>query len=137
MKTEDVETFRIKGIFSLILYSGQWPDAIANVAFFDIEEDRISLKPYAPDFSYEVIRNLSADEALARAQAFVSQNSSFRRAAIAAIKDDYDRLIGYEMRPLYIQTTFGSENILDISYRQKDNQIDIFIRLDPNVELRL
>ena len=138
MKTTEIEESGIKGaIFTLILYSGTWPNAVANVAFLDREDDRIALEPYAPDFTFKLMKGLTSAEAFARAEEFVSHHSSFLRSRIAAIADEYDRVIGYEIRPLYLQTTFGSEDILDISYRQKDNRVDIYIKLDSNIEQKL
>ena len=137
MKTECVEGASVKGTFSLILYSGSWPEAIERVAFLDREDDHIALEPYAPAFAFRVIRGLAAEEALSRAESFVSGHSSFRGSRLAKITDDYDRVVGYEIRPLYLSTTFGAGDILIIDYRQRDTHIDIFIRLDPDVERKL
>lgn len=134
MKTEGVKEIDSRNTYSLILYTGPWPGSIGSVAFLDREDDRITLEPYAPGFAFKVIKGLQAEEALTRAESFISGHSSFRRSRLARIVDDYDRVIGYEIRPLYLQTTFGSEDILDISYRQSDNRVDIHVRLDPHVE---
>lgn len=136
MKTECIAVTEVKGTCSLILYSGPWPDAIANVAFLD-RDDRITMEPYAPAFTFTVTKGITAADALARAESFVSQHSSFHRSRVAQIMDDYDRVIGYEIRPLYLPTTFGSEDILEINYRQRDNHIDIYVRLDSNIERKL
>ena len=137
MKTEKVDVSEIKGVFSLILFSGPWPDAVGSVAFLDREDDRIQMEPYTPEFNLKIVRGLAADDALKHAEAFISRHSSFRSNRIAKITDDFERAVGYEMRPLYLQTTFGAEDILDISYRQRDNHIDIYVRLDPSVERKL
>ncbi len=137
MITDCAEASEIRGVFSLILFSGPWPGAVANVAFLDREDDRITLEPFAPAFSFRVVKSLTAEEAIAQAEAFVSLHSSFNRSRITRISDDYGRIIGYEIRPLYMQTTFGLEDILDISYRQRDNHIDIYVRIDPDVERKL
>jgi hypothetical protein len=137
MKTESAKGVDLSCLFSLILFSGPWPDAIGNVAFLDREDDRITLEPYAPVFTFTVLRGLSANEALTRAEDFVSRHSSFGGSKIERIIDDYERVVGYEVRPLFLQTTFGSKDILDISYRQRDNHIDIYVRLDSNIEQKL
>lgn len=137
MRTEDVDASRINGSFSLILFSGKWPGAIGSAAFLDRDDDRVVMEPYAPDFSFRVVKGLQAGEALRQAESFVSRHSSFIRSRLVAIKDDYDRMVGYEMRPLYMRTTFGSEDILDISYRQRENHVDIYVKLIPGIEEKL
>ncbi len=121
----------------MILFSGPWPGSIGNVAFLDRDDDRITLEPYAPEFCFKIMKGLPAGEALAQAESFVSGHSAFRRSRIAVIRDDYERIAGYEIRPLYMQTVYGSEDILEINYRQRDNRIDIHVRLDPGIEQKL
>ncbi len=137
MQIECINEFHESSTVALILYSGPWPGAVGRVAFLDREDDRIIMRPYAPDFDFKIFSGLSASEALSRAESFVSAHSSFHRSKISKITDDYERVIGYEIRPIFLLTTFGSEDILDIGYRQRDNLVDIYVRLDPRVERML
>jgi len=137
LKTELANTEQVQGVFTLILYSGPWPQQIANVAFLDREDDRLTLDPYAPDFDYRILKGIPAKEAIDRAEAFVSTHSSFHRSQLACIRDEYDRVVGFEMRPLYFPTTYGTSDVLYIDYSLRDNKIDIHIRINPEVERML
>jgi len=137
LKTELANADQVHGIFTLVLYSGSWPQQIANVAFLDREDDRITFSPYAPDFNFKILKGIPAKEAIARAEAFVSTHSSFHRSQLACIRDEYDRVVGFEMRPLYYPTTYGTSDVLCIDYSLRDNKIDIHIRINPEVERML
>ncbi len=137
LKTELANAEHVQGIFTLILYSGPWPQQIANVAFLDREDDRITCDPYAPDFDYKILKGIPAKEAIARAEAFVSTHSSFHRSQLACIRDEYERVLGFEMRPLYYPTTYGTSDMLSLDYNLEDNKIIIHIRLNPEVERML
>ncbi len=125
------------GIFTLILYSGSWPQQIANVAFLDREDDRITFTPYTPGFNFKILKGIPATEAIARAEAFVSTHSSFHRSLLACIRDEYDRVVGFEMRALHYPTTYGTSDVLYIDYSLSDNKIIIHIRINPEVKRML
>jgi hypothetical protein len=134
LKTEIAQKEEISGMFTLILYSKSVPRQIANVAFLDREDDIITFEPFAPSFDFKTINGLLAEEALARADAFVSNNNLFQRSQLSKILDEYDRVVGYEIRPLYNQVASGVANILNIDYRLNANKVVISINLDPNIE---
>jgi len=137
LKTELANADQVQGIFTIILYSGPWPHQIANVAFLDREDDHMTFAPYAPDFDYKILKGIPAKEAIALAEAFVSAHSSFHRSQLACIRDEYERVVGFEMRPLYYPTTYGTSDVLYIDYSLRDNDIIIHIRINPDVERKL
>jgi hypothetical protein len=137
LKIELVNAEQVQGTFTLILYSGPWLQRIANVAFLDREDDRITFDPYAPDFDYKIFKGIPAKEAIARAEAFVSTHSSFHHSQLACIRDEYERIVGFEMRPMYLPTTYGTSDVLFIDYDLEDNKIIIHIRINPDVERML
>ena len=77
LKPDLANAGQVHGIFTLILYSGSWPQQIAIVAILDREDDRITFTPYAPDFHFHILKGIPAKEAIAQAEAFVSTHSSF------------------------------------------------------------
>jgi hypothetical protein len=137
LKTDLANAEQVQGVFTLILYSGSWPQMIGNVAFLDREDDRITFEPYAPDFDYKIFKGIPAKEAIARAEAFVSTHSSFHHSQLACIRDEYERIVGFEMRPVYLPTTYSTSDSLFIDYSLRDNKIIIHIRINPDVERML
>ena len=109
----------ISGVFTLILYGGNYLDDLETVAFLDREGDAYTFDIYAPDFNYRTIRGLSAAEGLKRAEEFVSRNTSFQQVRLSSIVEDKAGNIGYEVRPLYRPFTYGTDDLLDISYGEK------------------
>jgi hypothetical protein len=137
LKTELANAAQVQGTFTLILYSGPWPQSIGRVAFLDREDDRITFEPYTPDFDYKIFKGIPAKEAIARAEAFVSTHSSFHHGQLACIRDEYERVVGFEMRPVYLPTTYGTSDVLFIDYSLRDNKIIIHIRINPDIERML
>ena len=127
----------VEGSFRLILHSGSQPQHLGRIAFLDREDDDIVLDPYAPDFDFKVIPHLSADEALDRAADFVTNHSLFQRMQLSKILDEGDSVVGFEVKPAYFAHVYGTTDVLDVTYRKKDNKVIIRIHLNPQVERQL
>ncbi|MEW5746436.1 MAG: hypothetical protein AB1805_13475 [Nitrospirota bacterium] len=134
IRTQSVRPEEVTGTYTLILHGAQHIEDIKTVAFLDREGDQYTLQPYTPEFEYTVRRGVPAQEALARAQRFVSWHSDFSRAQLSRIVDRTGAVIGYEMRPLYMPFTFGHTDILDIDYWTRGSTVNISVRLIPSVE---
>ena len=124
----------ISGVFTLILYGGNYLDDLETVAFLDREGDAYTFDIFAPDFDYRTIKGLSAAEALKKADEFVSRNTSFHQIRLSSIVEDKAGNIGYEVRPLYLPFTYGTDDLLDISYGEKGNKVVVNVRLKHSVE---
>ena len=134
IKTESLKGSEISGVFTLILYGGNYGDDLETVAFLDKEGDAYSFDIYAPDFNYRVIKGVSAHEGLTKAKVFVSGNSSVYQVKMSSIIDDKSGTIGYEVRPLYYPFTYGIDDVLDVWYAVKQDKIVVTIKLKPSVE---
>ena len=132
--TEPPGDKEISGIFTLILYGGNYLDDLETVAFLDREGDAYIFDIFAPDFNYRTIKGLSATEGLKRAEEFVSRNPSFNYVLLSSIVEDKADNIGYEVRPLYRSFTYGTDDLLDITYGQKGNKVEVHVRLKPSIE---
>ena len=132
--TEPLRETGSSGTFTLILYGGNYSDDLETVAFLDREGDDSSFDIYAPEFNYRLVRGLALDEGLKKAEEFVSRQSSFHQIRWSSIVDDQSGIIGYEVRPLYLPFTYGTEDLLDVSYAAKGNKVIVTIRLKPSVE---
>lgn len=135
LRTEIAKDSEIIGSFTLILYGARHLEDIETVAILDAEGDKYELVPYAPEFDYKIIKNLSAKEALYKAQSFVSWYRSFHHSQLSKIVDDKGNPIGYELRPLYLPFCFGVSDVLEVDYWLKeDGKVKITIRLSPLIE---
>jgi hypothetical protein len=132
--TEPPDEKEISGTFTLILYGGNYLNDLETVAFLDREGDAFTFDIYAPDFDYRTIKGLSATEGLKRAEDFVSRNTSFQRVRLSSIVEAKAGIIGYEVRPLYLPFTYGTDDLLDISYGEEGNKVVVTIRLKPSIE---
>jgi hypothetical protein len=53
---------------------------------------------------------------------------------LSSIVEDKAGNIGYEVRPLYLPFTYGTDDLLDITYGEKGNKVVVTIRLKPSIE---
>ena len=127
----------INGVFTLILYGGNYNNDPETVAILAKDNDRYTFEVFAPEFRYVVKKDVPAKEAITEAENFVSRHSSFRQVGISCIIDDKDNILGYEFRPLYFPLTFGVEDVIDVDYKMKANKIIVSVRLNPSVEKKL
>jgi hypothetical protein len=134
IRTEPLRGGEISGVFTLILYGGNYFDDLETVAFLDREGDANTFDIFAPEFNYRIIKGLTFEEGLRKAEEFVSGNSSFHQIRLSSIVDEKAGIIGYEVRPLYLPFTSGTEDVLDVWYAAKENKIMVTIRLKPAIE---
>jgi hypothetical protein len=135
LRTELVEKPAITGTYKVILYGANHYNDIATVALLVPEESKYSFEIFAPEFTYRTITGLPAEAAIERALKFVGWHSDFMRSQTSRIIDVNGQTIGYEVRPLYRQTTFGLQDVMQVNYFLKDmNTVEVHVRLDPEIE---
>jgi hypothetical protein len=135
LRTEEAKPDEIKGMFTLILYGGNYQDDLETIAILDTEGDRYVLDPFAPDFEYRIKKGVPADEAFKEAERFVNFHPSFWRIQLSRIVDKEGKVIGYEVRPLYRPIVFGVSSVLDVNYWLKEKgRVKVTIRLIPSIE---
>jgi hypothetical protein len=137
LRTEAVRNAVISGSYTLILHGCRYLDDPETIAFLDKEGDGINFDPFTPAFNYKVKKGLSAEEALAEAGKFLACSTSFQRTQLSSILDDKGAVLGYELRPLYFQLTYGVDDILMTDYRIRDDRLVIKIMLIPSVDKML
>jgi hypothetical protein len=135
LRTEEAKPDEIKGTFTLILYGGNYLDDLETIAILDAEGDRYVLEPFVPDFDLRIKKGVPAVEALKEAEAFVNFHPSFWRSQLSRILDKEGKIIGYEVRPLYLPFTFGASDVLDVNYWLKEKgRVKVTIRLIPSID---
>lgn len=138
LKVELARADEVKGTYTLFLYGGRYQNDLETVAILDKEGDQYTFDPYAPEFDYQVIKDLSAKQALDTAYAFVSNKSpDFYRAQLSSIRDNLGAVIGYEVRPLYQPFTYGYSDVLDIVYWITDSKVHFQVKIIPPVRRSL
>ena len=134
LKTVPAEIAYITDTFTLIFYGAGLSNDVETVAILDKEGDQYTFEPFAPKFKYIVKRGLPAREALEEAGKFISWHNSFHRSQLRGIIDEDGKILGYELRPLYLPLAFGTDDIIDIDYRMKADKIAVTIRLKPFIQ---
>lgn len=134
LRTDAAVSSEVQGTYTLILYGNNYSDDLETAAFLDKEGDRYTLEPYAPEFTFRVRKGLTADRALREADEFIRSHAEFRQEKLRSIRDEKGELIGYELRPLYLPLTFGTDDVLDIDYWLKEDRVFMLIKLKPSLE---
>jgi hypothetical protein len=137
LNTRGVQGPEPTGNYTVIYYGCNFLNDLETIAFLEREGGEYHFEPYAPDFRYRVKKGVPPKEASETAMKFVSCNNSFSRAQIRSVLAPNGETIGYEVRPLYLPFTYGSDDVLDVNYRLKEGKVVITIRLLPSIETML
>jgi hypothetical protein len=137
LKTEEAKKEDVKGTYKLILYGGRDANDIERLAILDIEGDRYTFQPQAPDFDFKIIEGISGEDAFKEAYKFISSHNSFHQSQLNKILDFSGNIIGFELRPLYIPFVFGVSDVLEVYYSLKDGKVKTYIKIIPSVEKAL
>jgi hypothetical protein len=125
----------IAGRYNLILYAERSLGDLETIALLDVEGDGYEFVPYSPKFEYEVINGVSAEEAVREAKHWVSAHHAFHSLLVSEVAGPSGAAIGYEFRPLYMPIVFGMADVLDITYRLKeDGKVRVRVDLKREIE---
>jgi hypothetical protein len=135
IQTKDASNSEITGSYTVFLYGANHYNDVATVAILVPTNGQYTFDIYAPDWAYRTVKGVHGKDAVAMAESFVSWHPSFRRTQTAKILAPGGKVIGYEIRPLYMFTTFGKEDVMYVNYfLQDNNKIEVHIHLDYAVE---
>jgi hypothetical protein len=124
----------ISGNFTLILYGDRYLEDIEVVAVLDLEGDEYVFEPYAPEYNYTKKKNLAGKEALRESLNFVRVRGPQTRTQIRKLSDKNGRIVGYEVRPLFMAFRYGVSDVLNVRYSVRGEKVVIFIDLKPSVQ---
>lgn len=125
----------VKGKFNLILYGARHIDDLETLAILDVEGDNYVFEPFAPDFDYKILKNLTAEQALDNAKKFIGFHNAYHKSVLKRILDYNGRTIGFEMRPLYYPFVYGFADVMDVFYFLKENgKVKVVIRLIEQID---
>jgi hypothetical protein len=133
--TRQADPSEIKGTYTVILYGCRYPDDIENMAILVEEGSGYPFEVYAIDSMYKVKNGLSAPQALAEAETFITCSfHTLYQQQLRKIPDSGGKTIGYELKPLYLPWDIGISEVLLSSYSLKNGKVFVYIRLDPLLE---
>ena len=135
LNTELADPKLITGTYTLLLYGCHYPEQIDNVAILVDKNSKYPLEIYDIKTSYSVENDVPAQQALEKADAFVRCSSHrVSQTQLTRIPDDSNGTVGYEVRPLYTPTEFGTPDVLIINYALKDGKIRVYIKKTRQAE---
>ena len=126
------------GNYSIVLFGARHGFDLETIAFLDYEGDDVTFEPFSPEYDYKIKKHVGEEQALTEALRFISWYPSYLKARLSRITDMQDRILGYEVRPLYLPTTsFGQYDVLNVHYMLQDKKVVVRIQLKPSVESEL
>lgn len=137
LRVEEAKIADVTGTFAVIYFGGRFMEDVETVAFLDLDGDRYTFEPYAPEFDYRIEKGVPAKEAIERAERFVSGHRSYGHSLLSRVLDEKGVVIGYELRPLYRPLMFGISDVLDVHYFLRGDTVRIYIYLKLQVERQL
>jgi len=129
LKTETVNEVELGGSYTLFLYR-DWLDQ--KIAILDIEGDGYTFMMTGSLFNYVSQKGVAAEDTLNSAVEFIySQRNQWKR-----ILDDNGNIIGYDFRPLYHATRYGTPDILDVAYRVENDKVIVTVDIKQSIRKR-
>jgi hypothetical protein len=129
------ETDQIRGMFRVILYGTASYDWLESVALLDREGDGYILEPYAPEFDYQVLKNVRDEDAIGEAVHFIGAHQDYYTYALTKILAEDGTTIGYEIKPIYYPFVYGFTEVLDVDYFLLENgTVKVTIDLIPSIK---
>jgi hypothetical protein len=137
IQTKDASNNDITGSYTLYLYGANYYNDIATVAILVPTGSNYSFEIFAPEWAYRSVKGVPGKDAVAMAESFISWHPAFLRDQTAKIIAPEGNVIGYEIRPLYMSTDFGKEDVMRVDYMMKENNlVEVHVSLDPDIEKR-
>ena len=134
LNTQGAQDFEVMGTYRVIYYGCNFLNDLETIVFFDREDDSYIFDPFAPEFNYREKKGMDATTAFAAAEHFLQCNSSYGGTQLRMIIGPDSRIVGYELRPLYMPYVYGVQDVLDTNYVLRGDKVVITIRLVPSVE---
>ncbi len=116
-------------LFTLIYLLGEDLYDKRRAVILDLEEDGIEFIPTVPHFEYEILQNVSISEAIYETEIFFGHEAFITNYYFKKILGLRGRIIGYEIRPTYIESLYGSFDPLRIKYKFKRRRVSVSIEL--------
>jgi len=122
------------GPYTLTLYHEAQYGGLKTIAFLVPQGNGYTVTPYAPQYDYNTISNVTSQEGLRQAVAFISNNPTYTNYEIRRISDPGGKTVGYEIRPLYDATANGRSDVMWVEYGLSDGgAVNVHVHLYQSV----
>lgn len=111
------ENADIMGLFTAIFYGRHYAEEADAVVIMDLEGDEYTFMPIGRTMDFETLKSITAFEAFYESEPFFSLHAAYSgKTAIRRILSPTGHTIGYEIRPLYMPTYYGKEDVVMPTY---------------------
>jgi hypothetical protein len=117
--------------FTLIYYVGISKRDNRRAVILDREDDSIEFIPTVRDFEYEILQNVSLEEAVYEAELFMEHEMIIYDYYFKKVLGPSGIIIGYEMRPVYVPWFYDTIDPVLIEYKYKRRMVSVFIKYQP------
>ena len=121
-------------LFTLIYYVGISREDMRRAVILDLEDDAIEFIPTVRDFEYEILQNVSMDEAIYESEIFLRHEGLITNYYFKTVLGPDLKVIGYEIRPIYAIELFGHPDPLKIKYSLKRQRVSVSIGLKKGLD---
>jgi hypothetical protein len=123
------------GKYTLIKYGGNGLEDYLTFALIVPEGSDFKFEIYKPSFEFRSITGLTAKQAFEMARIFVAAHPEFASSQTRGILSPDDKIIAYEIRPLYKTTVFGQSDVMFIFYLLKEHNV-VEVRADLEEQIK-
>ncbi len=116
-------------LFTLIYLLGRDRHDKRRAVILDLEEDGIEIIPTVPDFEYEILQSVSVAEAIYETEIFFGHQDVITNYYFKTVFGPNGNIIGYEIRPTYVESLYGSFDPLEIKYKYNRRRVSVSIGL--------
>jgi hypothetical protein len=135
LTTEGVVPKTVTGTYDLYLYGCLYSSDIENAAILVAADAPYPLEIYSFDTTFKVRKGLSAEKAVAEANAFIRcTTKKVLRSEMRRIEDGQGRTYGYDLRAIYMPWEIRISDPLRLNYVLNDGKVTAYIRLAPGAE---
>ena len=124
-------------LFKLIYYVGINRKDKRRAVILDLDDDGIDFIPTVRDFEYEILQNVSMEEATYEAEIFFMQEGIIEDYYFKKIIGPMGNIIGYEIRPTYVYGFYRDPDPLEIKYSLNRQRVSVSIDLKGELKGRL
>jgi hypothetical protein len=135
-RVEREDSVDLRGTYTVIFYGGTYSNDPATITILDVEGDDYDFEPFTSEYNYQIKKGIPAELALKESQWFVSRHTDFYTSRLQRITNEKDKIIGYELRPLYHSRRFGRHDILDVYYRMRDKTVSVTVDIKRTIRRR-
>ncbi len=116
-------------LFTLIYYVGISKKDKRRAVILDLDDDGIEFIPTVRDFEYEILQNVSMEEAIYETEIFFGHEGLITNYYFKKVIGLDGSVIGYEIRPTYFKQFYGQPDPLDIKYSFNRQRVRVSIGL--------